>query len=192
MPKFNALTNCQPPASKQRGTILFISLIILLLLTILGVTSMSNVTMEERMAGNLRDGDLAFQSAEAGLRDAEAWLLLQGVEPTKCAAIGVCNTAYSEGVVPGLAYQADIWWQANGRDYRAGGILTGANAGTGSYVSAPPDFIIEFQNFVPDSLVVGHSTSLQGRQYYLVSSYAVGGSNNAESVLQTSYARRHR
>ena len=53
---------------RQQGAILFVSLIILLLLTILGVTSMSSVTMEERMAGNMRDGDLAVQAAEAALR----------------------------------------------------------------------------------------------------------------------------
>jgi len=82
---------------KQRGTILFVSLIILLLLTILGVTAMSNVTMEERMAGNLRDGDLATQAAEAALRSGEAWLTATVAEPAKCSTLGTaCATAWDE------------------------------------------------------------------------------------------------
>ncbi len=108
---------------RQRGTILFVSLIILLLLTILGVTSMSSVTMEERMAGNLRDGHMAIQASEAALRSGEAWLLAIATEPAKCSTLGsTCTTAWDEGVLPDLSYQADAWWTTNGRPYaNAGG-----------------------------------------------------------------------
>ena len=44
----------------------------LLIMTVLGVTAMQMSRMEERMAGNSRDINLAFQGAEAGLRDSEA------------------------------------------------------------------------------------------------------------------------
>ena len=37
-----------------------------------GITAMQVTRMEERMAGNSRDVNLAFQGAEAGLRDSEA------------------------------------------------------------------------------------------------------------------------
>ncbi|OMG66871.1 pilus assembly protein PilX [Stutzerimonas balearica] len=56
---------------KQRGAVLLISLIMLLLLTILGTTAMRDTNLQERMAGNMRDHNLAFQAAEAGLRFAE-------------------------------------------------------------------------------------------------------------------------
>ncbi|HDK45694.1 MAG TPA: PilX protein, partial [Actinobacteria bacterium] len=58
-------------SKKQRGTALIVSLLILLVLTILGVAAMSTTTMEEKMAGNSRKIDLAFQSAESALRDAQ-------------------------------------------------------------------------------------------------------------------------
>ena len=77
-----------PTAQRQRGAILFVSLIILLLMTILGVTAMSNVSMEERMAGNMRDGDMAVQAAEAALRSGEAWLIATVTEPAKCSTLG--------------------------------------------------------------------------------------------------------
>ena len=42
----------------QRGAILIISLIMLLVLTILGVTGMRTTVLEEKMAGNLRDKNI--------------------------------------------------------------------------------------------------------------------------------------
>ena len=54
----------------QRGAVLIVALLFLTILTILGVTAMTTTTFEERMAGNTRDVSLAFQAAEAALRDA--------------------------------------------------------------------------------------------------------------------------
>ncbi|MCX7100437.1 MAG: PilX N-terminal domain-containing pilus assembly protein, partial [Methylobacter sp.] len=57
-------------AINQSGAVLIISLIMLLLLTLIGTTAMQTSTLEEKMAGNLRDRDIAFQAAESALRDA--------------------------------------------------------------------------------------------------------------------------
>jgi Tfp pilus assembly protein PilX len=58
-------------ANRQTGVVLVISLIMLLALTLIGVTS-SNVTgLEERMAANSKDKNLAFQAAESALRYVE-------------------------------------------------------------------------------------------------------------------------
>ena len=56
----------------QSGAVLAISLIILLLLTIIGLTATQVTGLEEKMAGNLRDRNLAFQAAETALRAGEA------------------------------------------------------------------------------------------------------------------------
>jgi type IV pilus assembly protein PilX len=55
---------------REQGAVLIVSLIFLVILTMLGVTAMTGTTMEERIAGNTRDQGLAFQAAEAALRDA--------------------------------------------------------------------------------------------------------------------------
>ena len=65
----------------QRGMTLIIALIFLLILTMLGVTAMQSTVVEERIAGNTRDKDTAFQSAEAGLRAGEAYLLANACTP---------------------------------------------------------------------------------------------------------------
>jgi type IV pilus assembly protein PilX len=55
----------------QRGAILIISLMFLVVLTMLALTTMGGITLEERMSGQYRDLNMAFQAAESGLRDAE-------------------------------------------------------------------------------------------------------------------------
>lgn len=59
---------------RETGAVLVVSLLILLVMTIIGVTSMQTASLEEKMAGNLRDNDLAFQAAEAALRGGEEWI----------------------------------------------------------------------------------------------------------------------
>jgi type IV pilus assembly protein PilX len=56
---------------RQSGMVLIVSLFILVLLVIIGVSGMKNTALEEKMAGNDRDQSLAFQAAETALRTAE-------------------------------------------------------------------------------------------------------------------------
>ncbi len=58
-------------AQRQRGAVLVISLVFLLILTTLAVTNMREVALETRITGNLVDQKQLFNSAEAGLRDGE-------------------------------------------------------------------------------------------------------------------------
>lgn len=48
----------------QRGAVLFIALIMLLLMTLLGVTAMQITILQERMSGNFRAQQVAFERAE--------------------------------------------------------------------------------------------------------------------------------
>ncbi|MCX7069309.1 MAG: PilX N-terminal domain-containing pilus assembly protein [Methylococcales bacterium] len=61
-------------AKHQTGVVLIISLIMLLALTLIGVTSSSVTSLEEKMAANNKNINLAFQAAEATLRDVEGSL----------------------------------------------------------------------------------------------------------------------
>ncbi len=53
--------------SKQRGAALVIGLILLMILTLLGVTGMTTSTLELAMADNMQRGQYAFQAAESAL-----------------------------------------------------------------------------------------------------------------------------
>lgn len=54
----------------ERGTALIMSLVILMILTILGITAMSTASLEEKMSGNTQESTRAFEAAESGLNDA--------------------------------------------------------------------------------------------------------------------------
>lgn len=58
----------------QAGMTLVVSLVILVALTVLGVTSMQSTRTEISMAGNLRKAGIAFNAAEAGLRAGERFV----------------------------------------------------------------------------------------------------------------------
>lgn len=58
--------------SRQSGFALIVGLVVLLLLTLIMVTALKMASLEERMAGNLRNENIAFQAAESALREAEA------------------------------------------------------------------------------------------------------------------------
>lgn len=60
---------------KQSGFVLVTAVMFLVVLTILALSIMGTGTLEERMAGYARDRQLAFQSAEAALREAERDIL---------------------------------------------------------------------------------------------------------------------
>jgi type IV pilus assembly protein PilX len=174
------------PHGRQRGAILVTSLLLLLVLTVLGVAMMRMTGMQERMAGNTRDMGLAFQGAEAGLRDGEGWLRLQGVQPGSSAALPDCGNAgicqrFGAGNVPVLPLdiedQAKSWWNTNAR------VLADAI----DDLEQQPRYVIEEAGFVRDSLLFDETA---GRDFYRLTGQSSGGSGLANTVLQSTYARR--
>jgi len=59
------------PPQHQRGATLVVGMILMVLLTLLGLTALGTSVLEERMAANARDRIRAFQAAEAALRFCE-------------------------------------------------------------------------------------------------------------------------
>jgi len=101
----------------QQGVVLPIVLIVMVIMALLSLSGMNDTALQERMAGNLRDRDVAFQGAEAALRDGEAWL--QG------------NTATAAGndAMPLLADGTHAWdvtqWNGSQAGYAASGTVVG-------------------------------------------------------------------
>jgi len=81
-------------AHKQQGAILVTGMLILVVLTLIGITGMTNTSMQERMAGHDRDRQIAFQAAEAALRQGELFvtnnLLPAGGFSSSCTG-GLCT-----------------------------------------------------------------------------------------------------
>jgi Tfp pilus assembly protein PilX len=59
-------------ARSQQGMALFMSLVMLLIITVLGLSSVQTTILQERMARNFRDVNLAFQSTESAIKVAKS------------------------------------------------------------------------------------------------------------------------
>jgi type IV pilus assembly protein PilX len=169
--------------SGQRGAVLVVALLMLLVMTVLGVTAMQMSRMEERMAGNSRDINIAFQGAEAGLRDGEERVRLLTARPTTCAA-PPCSVWRKNYWPADLRNQLFGWWAANAIEYGTTGTQEVSDA------TRDPLAIVEDLGFVPDSLSVGHGPP-EGRNFYRVTSNSTGASANSQAVLESTYAKRY-
>jgi type IV pilus assembly protein PilX len=166
---------------RQHGAILVVSLILLLIMTVLALSVSQTSRMQERMTGNARDSDLSFQAAEAGLRGAEKYLWDQTNQPIACSA-APC-TVYQKNVLnsTNLTVQDKDWWATNGQDY----------GGTGTQVQEvkrDPQFVIEELGFAPFSLTIGKGVP-GGRTFYRNTAHGVGGTEAAQTVLETTFTR---
>jgi len=98
------------PAANEHGAVLFVSMILLIVLTLMGITALRVSAIEEKMSGNVRDRAIAFQAAEAALRAADKTLAdsIEGASGIDLTAEGVfTGTACTKGVfklVAGVPY----------------------------------------------------------------------------------------
>lgn len=60
--------------TRQRGAVLFLAMIFLVLLAVLAITASSTSIMQERMTGGLRNRQLGLMGAESALRGGETFL----------------------------------------------------------------------------------------------------------------------
>jgi type IV pilus assembly protein PilX len=163
----------------EGGAALIVSLLFLLIMTLTGIAAIQVATMEERMSGNLRDRNLAFQAAESALRAGEGALLaaLPPATSSPTAAFG-CTGAYTCSPATDLSASSSVWSGASAVTY----------TGTLSNLGAAPKYIIELLTPVPQTNGVVLGSSVTGGQcFYRVTARGVGGSTNATVVLQTTY-----
>jgi type IV pilus assembly protein PilX len=185
---------------RQRGTALVTSLLLLLILTVVGITAMQVTRMQERMAGNTRDLNLAFQGAEAALRNGEDMIAAQAFAPAPSA--GVCTAApckfwdANASAVANPETRNDTWWTGGTSppvpiEYEASGNHTATPTVDMDGLAHDPSFVVEYLTEVADPLSVGSGDGPpSSRFFYQVTAASPGATANATTVLQSTYARR--
>lgn len=197
-----------PPAylpRRERGAALIISLILLVLITLVGVASLRNVVLEERMSANYYDRSLAFQAAEAGLRAGEAVAEAQAAATPKHAqaiALGYpadatqCSSTCSGGLCspPGEPPSAgppatEATFHCEGRWNMA--TFTGWVEATGvtltSQAGGKPQYFVEYLgNTFPCN--PNDAASPKNCARYRVTARSQAGADRAEVILQSVYA----
>ena len=176
---------------------LFPALMFLLVLAVIGIGALSNTLMQEKMVSSTKDTNIAFQAAEAGLRDAEADVVKNmtgGTVFTAACARGLC-TPPSQWTPPTSAdISTSIDW-SNPALTRAYGLYTGAPALPD--VAAQPIYVVERVSNIPPSGVgtsVGTgcgapcaSTGGSGTNYYRLTVLATGIRPETRVILQSTY-----
>jgi len=158
----------------QQGVALVVSLVMLLVMSLLAVSSMNTTVLEEKMAGNYKDRNMAFQSAEAALRAGENYLRTTAVLPVFDGSTAGLYTPTQSG----LPRWKTVNWNASGE------VITYANNLTD--VAASPKYIIEELEALNESATLGEQLEVQ---YYRITSLAVGGTDTAVVMLQSTYKR---
>jgi type IV pilus assembly protein PilX len=165
---------------QQSGAVLIVSLLMLVLLTLIGLTAIQAGTVNERIAGNARSLDLAFQAAEAALREAEDRL----DNPAVPATDGSVTGWYHWSLAPAPAWKTPATWDSNGNiDYALG-------SDEGWAVARAPEFAIEELPPMPDlGGSLDGSAPVSEDVMYRVSARGFGGNTNTFAILQTTYRR---
>ena len=165
--------------TKQSGVVMFVALILLLILSLLGVTAARMQTVEERMARNDGNRQVGQQAAEAALRNAETGLIT-GLYDFASGAPGLYQPILSNG----SPLDAPNFWHvaANLAPY-TGPALT----------NLPPPAQtpkIAIENISPVA-VAGNDISVQSLNspnpvtVYRVSAQGTGADNTSTTTLQS-------
>lgn len=146
--------------SQQKGAVLVVGLIILVVLTLLGVQGMRTNVAQERMASNMRERNVAFQAAEAALR------------------VGELDGAF-DGSGVDLADPFD-WTPAPDRTPTEGVGMPGFSGGEGfadpRYNVGPPQYVR-----------IGLTLPPEFRLIYPVASIGLGAQEGSVVVLQSGF-----
>jgi type IV pilus assembly protein PilX len=190
---------------RSQGSVLIVSLVFLLLLTIVGVSAMNMTNLEEKMTGNFRDHDLAFQTAETALLDAEAYVedtfdVEQALTDPACTG----TTCYKASCDAGLCFHGELKDSSNpvgscttgtDKEWEDNAIWSTATKtrSVDTQVSGTVQnarYIIEFRCFVPKDPTNANpdeNVFAQWSPAFRITALASGASTDAQVMLQSVY-----
>lgn len=187
------LVRLRMPAKRQSGLTLFPALMFLLVMSIIAVSALNNTLMQEKMVANAKDLNVAFQAAEAGLRDAEADVSrnIDAATPFSSAcASGLCTPPSTWPTPSSADISKLVDWSDTGRT-RTYGAYTAAPALP--TVAAQPQYVMERLSTLPVGpggsigLGCGSGCVHSGGSAYRLTVVATGVRPETRVILQSTY-----
>ncbi|MBD2858720.1 hypothetical protein IB286_06815 [Spongiibacter sp. KMU-158] len=169
------------PSQLQNGMALLVCLVLMLIITIIASEAMQSATLQERMAGNAKETNLAFQAAEAALRDAE--LVLDGNTVGPFDGSNGMYESCAGGSQSRSGCSSPDW-----KDYHSEGWQAMNNFNENA--AKQPEFII--QRMAADQVhneVLDADMAIPGVGYYRIIARGFGASDRSMVVLSTTYRR---
>jgi type IV pilus assembly protein PilX len=186
MEKRNAPLNISRKSPRgQQGVVLVVALLLLLILTLIGLSATETTVMQERMAGNTRDREIAFEAAEAALRAAEQYIQAHVSTNTVYGANGL----YEDGT-------HELWtnavWSSDSNSRKYDPSVADAKWAT------PPRYVIEILGSLPKSAFNANlETSYLDipkptgeTKMFRITARGTGITDTAVVYLQTTYAKQ--
>lgn len=171
---------------QQSGAALIISLMILLVLTILGLSSMRTSTTEELMARNTRDYKIAFDAADSTVNEGNKWVHDLNVPAPECADPTSCGNGgkvYKKHALGNVANRGRSWWAGNNtKEFGQQGSKDIPQA------KSDPRYAME-STFIRDSLVQGHGVPT-GKHVYTISGRGTGLKDSTQVFVQQTVVKR--
>lgn len=170
--------------TRQSGTVLIVGLIILVIITMIGLTSMQTTTQQERMAGNLGDRNAALQFAEGALRQGEAEVTTGLANYTANASIGrfdVVTGTYAPDPLLLASTTAPEGWPNNSAAATSVSVAY-------SNVQVTPRYRIDRQPSISFSASIEAGVK-KDLEVFEVTSYSSTVRNDTIVVLQTTFTR---
>lgn len=176
--------------SSQSGAVLPITLILMVLMTLVGLSTMNTSVLSERMAGNYDNVNVAFQAAEAALRDAEQDIRCEGCRENDATSIHTIRglTGFTDDCRQGLCFSGTTQTEvledtdANGDalfdKFVTYGDKTGADAISGA--AQQPKYIIEGKKVWPPG-------AAGWKYYYVITAVGNGKTVNSKSILREKF-----
>lgn len=171
----------------QQGVVLIVALVVVLVLSIIGMAAIRGSGLQELMAGNMRDQNVAFLAAETGLRAGEADL-------TDASMPAFLNNDgyYTDLGAAGSVYAAppQTWTEAEWTQRSKSMTLT-----SGTYIKSAPRYILEKLDFQVEAADSGSCIDIECtahqdvKTYYRVTSRASGLTSSSVVILQSTYSR---
>jgi len=187
----NALSTFRPV--RQRGMALVSALLLLLVMTILGISMFRTFGTQEKIAGNTREKQRAIHTADSAEAYAEWWLSSQGgINATAglpCTTLinagpsttQVCSSQLST-VVPGADVSIVPWTNSGaqvGIAYTPPGLLTTPGV-QDSYYQVPRFYISYITGFYNPTTHAQNSS-------YVINAVGWGGTPSSVSVVEATY-----
>ncbi|WP_296752315.1 PilX N-terminal domain-containing pilus assembly protein [Thiobacillus sp.] len=161
---------------KESGAVLITGLIFMVVLTIIVISALRSATLEERMAANARNRQLALQAAEAVLRDAETALFAAApFDPfTPASFTPGCTNGLCRKPVAGDPPR----WQTI--DWNDAGVTRSFASGTSnlSGVAGQPRYFVEIMN----TPVLGGGGGICPKILFRITARGVGMDNSTVFV----------
>jgi len=170
--------------SRETGVVLIVALVIVLLAGVLSLAAIRGSGLQEAMAGNMRNHNLAYQAAESALREGENFVN----NTTPLPAFNGANGRYAERAPQNsvLLFTATNWVDPNMV------VMPPLNL---DVVKAQPSYVIEaiISDTNKEKLLAGHGTDVNspdlGADYYRVTARGVGLTDDSVVILQSNVRR---